>query len=79
MLGVPAERADEFAAAKSKRDEGPGQAVAAGSKVGLTNAQHRPTGISGNDLAIARPFGGVIEKLVDSQCKGLHTQAEYVK
>ena len=78
MLSVPAKRADALTAAKSQRLQSARQLIAARPQPGVTDAQHGPAGIRGDNLTIARPFGGVIEKLINGQGIRLHTQAKYV-
>jgi hypothetical protein len=50
--------------------------IASCSQLRITGAQHGSAGICGDNLTIARPFGGVIEKLINGQCIGLHAQAK---
>ena len=79
MLSVPTKRAESLTAAKSKRFQSTRQAIASRSQLGVTDAQYGSAGIRADNLAISRPFGGVIEKLINGQCIGLHSQAKYVK
>jgi hypothetical protein len=53
--------------------------IASRSKLCVTDAQQGSAGVRGDNLTISRPFGGVIEKLINGQCIGLHTQAKYVQ
>jgi len=76
MLGVPAKRTDALTAAKSQRFQSARQAITSRSQTGVTDPQHGPPGIRGDNLTIARPFGGVIEKLINGQGIRLHTQAK---
>src|SRR5690606_16231444 len=69
---VPAERSDPVALPQTHSDERVGQLSGAAMKVAVAVAMDRPVEHARYDLALAVPFGGMVENPRDAQRPVLH-------
>ncbi len=72
VLAVPGQGADPVAEPQPQPLQRAGQAVGADPQVGVADPPHRPPSLGRDDLAIARPLGGMVQELVDGEREGLH-------
>ncbi len=72
VLSIPSQGGDPVARTEPQRGQCAGQAIAALAQGGIADPAGRPTRFGGHDLALAAPFGGVVQEFVYGQGVWLH-------
>src|SRR5262245_16927235 len=74
MPRIPGERADAVAERQPERHERAREPVAPFAELRVRRPHDDASAVRLDDLAVAEPLGGVIEKLVDGEAVGLHAR-----